>query len=328
MYRHSLFKIFSDAFPDDFSQSLFLKKVLRMILRKTSQKGLAFAAILAIFVAQSQVATAVLVHEWKFEDDLLDTSGSGNDGAATVVTFTGSPGSYVEDTTSALTPSYISGAFGGQAINLGVGERVDNTTAASSLPTGATDAFSINLWYNRSAAAESGSYFGGFGNRDNSGQSNRAIYSFGGSGNNNVYFYAHGADVTTLNEFVANGTWHMITVTGTPIPSTADVRVRVYQDAHQIGAATKTFNDAETQLGIGGDILHPSLVGPHAVGGIDEFTVWDHPLSTSEIDSLFATNSISAVPEPNAFFMLTALSMVLMSLTAGRVRQRCPAVAK
>jgi hypothetical protein len=59
------------------------------------------------FVGSCMSAQAALVHQWSFNDDLLDTSGNGNDGV-----FTGT------------TETYVAGQFG-NAISLTVGEAVD-----------------------------------------------------------------------------------------------------------------------------------------------------------------------------------------------------------
>ncbi len=264
----------------------------------TVRKSWAFAAALVLVVATSPLANAAtIVHEWKFEDNLLDTSGSGNDGTATGA------------------PSYIGGKFGA-AITIAAGESVDNL-APTNIPVGAGDAFSLNLWYKRDSAAVSKSYFGGIGDRGTGGQSNRAIYSFGTGGNpsNNIYFYSHSGDISTATPFSADDKWHMITVTGATTANAGELKLDVYHDSIWIDGDTKSLNGVVAQVGVGGDIA--ALSGSYDLGGIDEFTVWEGALSQANIDTLFATNTVESVPEPSTI-LLTGLALTMLS--AGRRR--------
>ncbi len=255
----------------------------------TARNTIAFVAVFVLFSAHSSLSTAAtIVHEWKFEDNLVDTSGSGNDGTAT-----GAPG-------------FIAGKFG-QAINIGPGERVDNL-AANNLPVLAGDEFSLNMWYNRDTDSISKSYMGGIGTRVNTPGTNRSVYSFGTGGDpsNGIYFYSDVQDISTGTPFITDGEWHMITVTGEAV--TGGTQVNVYQDAVLIASELKTLSNLSgPQVGVGGDIT--ALSGSYDLGGLDEFTVWSGALSLSNIEMLYANNTL--IPEPSSI-LLAGIALTLL----------------
>jgi hypothetical protein len=157
------------------------------------------------------VADAGKVHEWAFEDNTNDTSGSGNHGVI---------GSGAE--------TYVAGAFG-QAISLAA-ENIDGVQAAmgttANIPTGGTASWSQNVWINLDAPLSLLTNLAGFGRLVEGPPfpgvdgSRRSFLSFTGSDSND--FYSWGLDT---------GTWRslapitMTTVNGTCIPSlTTDTR--------------------------------------------------------------------------------------------------------
>src|SRR4051812_37424704 len=108
---------------------------------------LTFLCTLILWVkAQSTQAatTAKLVSEWKFENNLDDTSGSANNG------------------TGIGSPTYVAGRFG-QAVYISRADSIQKTGAAR-LPVLATDSWSCNVWLYLTNAPDSLGYLAGFGN--------------------------------------------------------------------------------------------------------------------------------------------------------------------
>ncbi|MEZ5301253.1 MAG: hypothetical protein R3F11_11465 [Verrucomicrobiales bacterium] len=95
------------------------------------------AAGVVFFAGLPSLTAASLVHSWRFEGDLSDSSPSGNAGAL-----------------SAGTADYVTGRFG-QGISLGAAQSV-SSTAVSNLPAGAADPWSLNVWAKVASTARLG----------------------------------------------------------------------------------------------------------------------------------------------------------------------------
>ena len=151
-------------------------------------KNLLCVLMVVVLAGLSGSASADLVHRWSFDGDLTDSSGSGNTG-----TFTGTDG------------SYVTGKFN-QAISLAAGDKVVNTSSAN-IPTLAADSWTMNIWLNLSASPAKLTNFAGFGNNANP----RHYLSF--QPDDGFYFWGQGRDVNFDGIYVADGAWHMYTMT-------------------------------------------------------------------------------------------------------------------
>ncbi|MEM6330840.1 MAG: LamG-like jellyroll fold domain-containing protein, partial [Planctomycetota bacterium] len=220
-----------------------------------------------------------LVHQWSFEDNFNDTSGSGNTGSAVGA------------------PTFIDGQFG-RAVSLTGADGVENLFAAN-IPTLSTDSWSINLWTNFSAAPAALSYVGGFGVSDDfiAGDEGRArgFLSFGGAGSN-IYFWGAANDLDSGTPYPVDGDWHMQTVTY----DSSSSLISVYNDGSLLASSPAgtafPFEDTFPQVQVG----NPSVFGSAFVGGIDEFSVYSGALSEAQIGGLFffndSTQSVTVDP--------------------------------
>lgn len=210
---------------------------------------------------------ADLVHQWSLDGNLLDSSGNGNTGTLN----TGSA-------------SYVTGRFG-KAINLASGQSVNNL-AASAIPTATTDSWSINLWANYASSPPAGAYLGGIGTRADDGTSNkRALIQF----NNHQYFWGGGDDFDTGAGYPAVNAWHMFTVTYDQPTAT----LSWYADGALVNSTTKTFTaNAAAQVGVGGA---PEFFGSSYAGKIDEFSIHNSVLTSTQMAQLQAYNRLAAL---------------------------------
>jgi hypothetical protein len=227
------------------------------------------------------------VHEWKFEDNTVDSSGSGNDGI----------------TTGDIT--YEAGKFG-QAVVIDAANDLIENSAANGLPLGATDAWSMNVWLKVTDFPSLG-YAAGFGGRldDSASGSKRAYLSFSNVGadqSNNYYFWGSSRDVESGETYDAgDGNWHMYTTTydGT--------NVSMYKDANLVISEPRELIDAPNIVSVG----NPSNWDSSINASVDEFTIWSGTLGSSAIQSLLTTNT---VPEPTGLLpLMFALAFVVRS---------------
>lgn len=248
------------------------------------QMAVLCGSVAAAFAAGSASA-ATLVHEWSFENNLNDTSGNGNTG-----TLAGGD----------ATADYFAGASG-QALNINSAEGVSNA-AASGLPTLAGDAWSMNVWLNLSSAPNGLDYAAGFGNNSNdnggadpNGMSGgaRGFLNFG----TGYYFWGADADADSGTAYIADGQWHMYTITQ------SGGTVSMYIDGNLVvsGAPSGPFNDAPITVQVGNQ---PALWTDTFRGGVDEFTIWEGELTAGEVAAL--------VPEPGSLALLGLGGLALL----------------
>lgn len=231
------------------------------------------------------VSAATLVHQWSFEGNLNDTSGSGNHG-----TLSGGDG----------TADYVAGASG-QAIDLRNSPEIIQATGATGLPYAAADAWSLNVWMQLDAPPTNLAYIAGFGYA-NSGDDpfgfSRAFIQF----DSGFYMWGSHADVSSGTAYNADGDWHMYTIT-------------------RDGTTTSFYIDAVLVNTLAGDFLN-DISAPYdtvQVGGfgdvnwgagaldasIDEFTIWSGALTGSEVSALL-------VPEPGSMALLALGGLALL----------------
>ena len=235
-------------------------------------------------------ATLTPVVQWSFENNLNDSSGTGNNGVL-----------------SGGSPTYVSGAFG-QGISLTTAQSVDKLSA-SSLPTAGTAAWSENVWFNLSATPASLSYLAGFGaNTNSTGGDARGYINYGAG----YYFWGNGApDVNSGVAYMTDSAWHMYTITSSGGASTT---ISMYLDGALVTSATRTLaNPALNELHVGGT----SFWGSTWTGKADEFTVWNAALSPAQVGNLF-TLDVADVPEPSIVLLLGLGGLFLCR----RVRQQ------
>lgn len=184
---------------------------------KTKALLLAVLGVVSMWSGAGVARAATLVSEWKFENNLNDTSGNGNHGTATGA------------------PTYVAGRFG-QGISLARADMIQNT-AATALPLAGNASWSMNLWVNLAVQPESLAYVGGFGPvADSFGAgSARAFLAFGGGGQN-VYIWGHSVDLVTPNTY-PTARWAMLTVTH----NGADNVTTAYLDAAVVASGVKVL---------------------------------------------------------------------------------------
>ena len=213
---------------------------------------------------------ATLISEWKFEENLKDTSNHGNDGTAI--------GSV----------EYVAGVSG-RAVRLAAANPVINQ-AANDLPIKGSDSWSINLWLKLSEEPKSLAYLAGFGPVTDKGAGTpRALIAFNGANKNNVYVWGSNRDTPGSAPYPI-GRWAMATITY----DGADGSTTVYLDGQITGQNQQPRADiaeGDTQIS-----LAPTSNWNVDVGGdFDELTIWNGVLNTEQLSQL---SSIGAAPAP------------------------------
>jgi len=217
-----------------------------------------------------------LVHQWSFENDYLDTSGSGNHG------------------TPSGAPSFAGGKFG-QAVSLNSGaDGVHLDFFAENLPLAATDLWSMNVWLNLATPPANLEHIAGFsldngfistGGADN-GRA-RSFISQTVAGNVNYYFWGGNADRASGVGYDADSQWHMYTI------SYDGTNINMYKDAVLVISAPpapNAFQLAYDEVHVG----NPSQWLPDAFTGIvDEFTIFNGALSDGQVGGLLYNNDIN-----------------------------------
>ena len=236
--------------------------------------------LMAIFVAMcigvaamsALTHGATLVHQWRFDGDTTDSSGSGNDG----------------DTFGDIT--YTEG-ISGQALVLDEIDDLVENDSAQQLPISAEDTWSMNVWYNL-FDFPSLAYGGGFGGRDDDARV-RSFLSFGAGGaeDNAFYFWGSNIDVYAGAEYETDEQWHMYTITwdGTDISMFIDAELVLATDVDKQGEFIAdeflARGEIEPIVSVGG----PSNWDQGVDGVVDEFAIWNGALTQEEISGLFAS---------------------------------------
>ena len=237
---------------------------------------------------------AALVHEWNFNDNLSDTSGSGNHG-----TLTG--------TASYVSPVDDWNGGTGKALYLNGSTRVDDPTA-SNLPIASTGIYSIrspSYSENAYVTFEGGDAYdwknaAGFG-RYVAGDGRFMVTRW-----TNLYFSGYGCDVGTSFYFAIDTSWHMITATHWQ--NSADpVRgnTTMYADNVQVGqsiGATPSVTVGQVSVG-----WYSRTGANYWVGKIDDFTIYTGVLTSGEMDTLY-----ERIPEPATIALLGLGGLVLL----------------
>jgi hypothetical protein len=205
---------------------------------------------------------ATLISEWKFEDNLNDSSGTGNEGTAM--------GSV----------EYVPG-MAGKAIRLAKGNPVVKEGAVG-LPLGATNSWSMNLWVRLSEAPTALAYLGGFGPVMSVGAGTaRGLLAFEGPQNNGIYVWGNSLDTSTGVPYPLNR-WAMITISH----DGSDGRTQVYLDGVLIGQNIRNYVDVpegENRI----SLAPTSNWTVDVAGDFDEFTIWNGAMGPGQIQSLY-----------------------------------------
>lgn len=254
------------------------------------------------------MGAVVLVHQWKFDGTLNDSSGSGNTGSL-----------------SSGTASYVPGKFGQQAISLTDRQSVLDTTA-SNLPTGANDSWSMNLWVKPTTLA-SLSYLAGWGSIGGVTGTSRGFLNYRRSSDTpntpGLYFWGSNADAESSSvQTYGTDDFHMITATYEVVASKP--RITLYYDGLQ------KYQGNWNGEGLQGDQLlagaaaqvrvnSAGLFNAAVAGAYQEYTIWSGVLTGAQVSNLYGGNTL--VPEPGT---LTLLGSGLLALSACAWRRRKP----
>lgn len=210
------------------------------------------------------------VNQWSFEGNANDTSGNNNNG-----TITGSP-------------SYVAGKFG-QGIYL---NRLDSIqkTSATGLPVSGTASWSCNVWLYLTNAPNSLAYFAGFGSATSAagGGTARGLIAFGAPSNLGIYSWGSDDDLASGIGYPLNQ-WTMVTITH---DGTTGTRTIWINGNYTVSAVPALTNGAPSTISVG----VTAWSGDEFQGIVDEFTIWSSVLSTNEIASLYASNSVPPAP--------------------------------
>lgn len=249
-------------------------------------------------------ASAGLVHEWLFENNLLDTSGSGNHGTAS-----GDP-QFVERIQYWGGDPYYQFDYGGTCMYFDGDDKVEDLTA-NNLPvdngSGGSPAYSINLWVT----------YGSPGNPSPPGSGIRAVAGWGQdvdrqgryvtARDNNVNYYVNGDDLQGVNYYFQQW-WQMITITheGTADGGAASVAMtKIYRDGALMAQHATQQHTATVQQVCAGYLA--SAVDDYFVGYLDDFRIYDHVLSQQEMDDLLIN-----IPEPATIALLGLGGLALL----------------
>ncbi len=237
-------------------------------------------------------ASGALVHQWSFDDNLLDSSGSGNHG-----TFSGG------------TETYVAGRFG-SGISLTAGDAVDNLAATLGSAGGANGDITINMWLNLASTPPNLAYLGGIGGRpEGTASEKRALIQF----SSGFYFWGQNgidalADADSGIPYIADNAWHMYTVT-LDFDGVGNVTYSFFIDGdgsfYTPVTVARDLVGSPATIGIGGT----SHWGATWAGAVDEFTVWDQALNADQVASLFTTNQI---PEPSSALLFGLAGLVVL----------------
>jgi hypothetical protein len=232
---------------------------------------------------------AALVHEWEFDNNLNDTSGSSNHGTLTGTATYVSP---VDDWCGAT----------GKAFSFNGSTKVEDL-AASNLPQASTGAYSIrsphwsiNLFVDEKSPNSDYETIAGFG-RYASNECRSAAMKW-----RRPYLITYGSNVGGTADMGAG--WHMMTITyeqRSADPVRGDCTIYVDKAVWNTGvpALLDTVDDV-----FAGRL---ESYGAWATSVVDGFQIYNHVLSSSEIDTLY-----TRIPEPTTIALLGLGGLVLL----------------
>jgi hypothetical protein len=236
---------------------------------------------------------AALVHEWDFNGNTSDTSGSGNHG-----TLSG-------------TSSYVNGVDywktgSGQALSLDGSTKVEDLTA-SNLPIAGTGAytnraatFSMNVFVYQDASASWLEAACGMGDYTVSPANNAYLGTYYGEA-----WARFGARLDVWE--MPYNKWSMLTLVCPVESNPVYSEMKFYIDGvFQESTAVATGNFAN-KLRVGWANNPEGDSSPNWSGLIDGFQVYNHALDQSEIDALY-----SRIPEPMTIALLGLGGLVLL----------------
>jgi hypothetical protein len=212
-------------------------------------------------------AQASLVHDWAFDGDLNDSSGSGNTGVL-------SNGD--EDY------STVAGKIG-QAIYLSGGQYVSNTNPAN-IPVSGAGAWSLTTWVQYSNANLGyGAVVAGWSPTPGAPGQMRMLINE--SNNSHLSFLGHTADNFSGGSWPSANAWHQITITHA---ANATKQVTMYVDGvgstMAIGPGDLANITSTPTVVVGGNTgWYPNQ---KFTGAIDDMGIWNQALSDGEVKSL------------------------------------------
>jgi len=205
----------------------------------------------------------VKIHEWKFEGNAQDTSGSGNHGSWSGM------------------ESYGNGVFGGRAGYFNGSSWIEKS-GANIVPLSEGGGWTMNVWVNmQSSEIADLAIIAGFGGTD-SADSGRWIQgvdskvSFGGFGLRGF-----------LDKHSIVGVWTMVTV----VAKESSFQLYVNGESVHECVADKAADVVERNIFAAGPMFGGSK---RFRGKIDNFTIWDCPLAEMQIKSLYKSNKVVA----------------------------------
>jgi hypothetical protein len=242
---------------------------------------------------------AALVHEWEFDNNVSDTSGSGNHGTVTGTTTYVSP---VDDWCGAT----------GKAFGLNEATKIEDLSPVN-LPVAMSGsdslyrgpAFSVNIYVKAASDNTFSSWDGiaGWGDYA-SGAADRQICS---RGTTNAYFHGYTHNISKSCSWT-DWDWHMITFTfDQSMTTTFYGNETMWVDGVKVHEATNVH---------WGDIPDPDIVvgfddrpsgGAYWKGAVDGFQIWNSALSQDDVDQL-----MTRIPEPATIALLGLGGLVLL----------------
>jgi hypothetical protein len=240
---------------------------------------------------------AALVHEWEFDNNVSDTSGSGNHGTVTGTTTYVDP---VDD--------WCGGT--GKAFYFNEATKVEDLDPAN-LPIAMTGSYAIrgpefamNVYVKAASDNTFSSWDGIAGWGDYAANADRQICS---RGTTNIYFHGYTHNISKSINW-SDWSWHMVTFSFDQSGHTD-----FYGDEAMWVDGVLVHSSDNNHFG---DIVDPDIVvgfddrpsgGAYWKGAIDGYQIWNSALSQSDVDTLY-----SRIPEPATIALLGLGGLVLL----------------